>query len=609
MFRARLSKCKMQGLRIAGSACVVLLSSLSTFSQTVLPPSVRCDAPATISQGASATVKIIASSPNGSKLSTFFLASAGTLTTSAGVVTAGRFTGNASTATFSTAGVQPGPAYLFCHATDVNGRTVSSTSTVMVVQSTPAPTVACTAPASVSAGSPINVVAAATSNSALTYSFSTTAGALSTNGNTATVDTSGLTGTQVAVTCNVKDSIGQTASAKATTFVNGGTGEQAQTASTFTDSVGINVHLHYSGTPYVDSFPAFLNAMQDLGIKHYRNGIDPYPYDFEFSNAEALAKAGIKGAWIIDEKDGAGDITKLFARAPNSIEAIEGPNETFGKAGPWLTNFMQMLSSTVRSNAASANTTIYAPTVTTLDAVGLMGNLSAYADLGNMHDYYSPRYPETPAYGDTFFGCGYYGTFSFNLCVAKVTVPNKPVVSTETGYKSDAVSDAAIGRYLPRILMMHLQGGVTRTYLYELYDEAFSPNFGLIRSDLTPKPAYYAIKNLMGIFRDEAGFTTPGKLDYQLSGQTGNLQHVLFQKKDGTFLLALWVGVPSADGLQTLYPSAQNITLKVNTPTGTPQVYSLDDAGSLSTTAAATSNSGLMLSITDKVTVLALPAR
>ncbi len=86
---------------------------------------------------------------------------------------------------------------------------------------------------------------------------------------------------------------------------------------------------------------------------------------------------------------------------------------------------------------------------------------------------------------------------------------DRPIVATETGWHNavnDAnasqkgVSEEVSSKYIPRLFLEYFKRGVTRTFLYELMDERaksdMENNFGLIRADGTPKPAFYALKNL-----------------------------------------------------------------------------------------------------------------
>ena len=486
----------------------------------------------------------------------------------------------------------------------------STSSPVSVVVSASAPpTITCSvAPSSVNPGDQayITAVASSAAGRTTTVSFSTSGGNLSVTGSSATLNTTGMTSGAVEITCKATDDLGQTGSATTSLWINSGQGEQALTAYNFTDSVGVNIHLHFTNTPEVMDFPDFLTSIIALGVHHYRNGIDPYAVPFEYASAETLASAGIKADWLISSADAPQNINAIYANAPNSIEAFEGPNEDNTDAGPVLANFMSMLYSTVKGNPNTATVPVYAPTLTELPLIGLQGSLAAYDNYANMHDYYYPRNPETASYGGSFFGCGGYGSMAFNICIAQLTSPGTPVISTETGYISGTQSDEVLGRYITRTLFMHLGMNVMRTYLYEFVDDVDSPGFGLVHSDFTPKPAYTAIKNLISLFNDQS-FATPGKFDYTLTGQTNNVQHVLFQKSDGTYMMAIWLGVQSADEVspyETYSIPPQTVSIATETPVGNVTVYTLDDEGNMTNSPGDTVTSTTSLAVTDRITIV-----
>jgi hypothetical protein len=182
------------------------------------------------------------------------------------------------------------------------------------------------------------------------------------------------------------------------------------------------------------------------------------------------------------------------------------------------------------------------------------------------------------------------------------------VVSTETGYRSGAgLSDAIIGRYEVRTLFESLNLGVRRTYLYELIDDP-SGNWGLLTDGFSPRPVYVAIRNILSLLHD-VPFAQPGKFDYTLAGQTQNVYHTLLQRSDGTFFLAIWLGVEDADpnNPSTTYNIApQNVTLTAGTPIGEAVKYVLDDSGNVTSTSAELTNGSLPIVVTDRVTLIAL---
>jgi len=60
--------------------------------------------------------------------------------------------------------------------------------------------------------------------------------------------------------------------------------------------------------------------------------------------------------------------------------------------------------------------------------------------------------------------------------------------------------------------------------------------------------------------KDSGGNFTPGKLDYQLSGETTGVNHTLLQKSNGKFDLILWQDDEGEDNPD------QKVTLTLNQP-------------------------------------------
>jgi hypothetical protein len=64
------------------------------------------------------------------------------------------------------------------------------------------------------------------------------------------------------------------------------------------------------------------------------------------------------------------------------------------------------------------------------------------------------------------------------------------------------------GKYVPRLFFEYFAHGVRRTFLCRFDDPGENPdsdqdNYGLVRHDGTPKPAYRALRNVLGLLRDE----------------------------------------------------------------------------------------------------------
>jgi Bacterial Ig-like domain (group 2) len=475
----------------------------------------------------------------------------------------------------------------------------------------PPPTVSCSAyPSLINQGGTAAITATGISPKGLplTYSYSASAGSISGANTTAMLETSGVSAGIITVTCAVDQQGGGAASATTNVLVQSITGEQAVTNFQFTDSVGVNVHLSVDNTPYVTQFPQIMQSMIQLGIKHYRDGLNQYVAPSQYENAEMLGKAGIKTDWLMDFHNAASLINSAYALAPDATETFEGPNEIDANAGSPVLAFMQLLSNTVRSNPATATMPIIAPSFVQPSSFATQGNLGSLVNHGNTHDYSGNRNPETAPYGGPFYNCGAYGSMQFNICLAQMVAVNNSVVATETGYQSgQGLSDAIIGRYELRTLFESLSLGITRTYLYELIDNTNS-YWGLLAANFSPKPAYTAIQNVLSLLQD-VNFGQPGKLNYALTGQTQNVDQVLLQKSNGSFYLAIWLGVQSADpdNPSTIYNVApQRVILSTNTPIAAATTYVLDDGGTVTSTSAGLTNGSLSISVTDRVTIVAL---
>lgn len=496
-----------------------------------------------------------------------------------------------------------------------SSRFQSGQSAALLLMASPAPpqspTLNCaSSPDSLNPGASSKVTASGNSPQGrpLTYSFSASAGSLGDpNSNTAVFSADSTPPGPVQITCSVTDDQGATASAVAVVTVLSTSGEQALPAFAFTDSLGVNVHLHFGGTPYLDAFPQVMQAMEDLGVKHWRNGLDPYPYPAEYANAETLGKAGMRGDWILDIGDTAAIMNSVALKAPHSVESFEGPNEDNQDAGPVLRAFMRFMHDTLRAVPATANKPLLAPSLTEADSYPKMGDISSWITRGNMHDYYNPRNPETLPYGGSHYNCGGYGSMNYNICLTRIVAGTLPVISTETGYSSKVLSDTVIAKYGVRTLFEHLKHGVSRTYLYELIDIS-SDLRGILRADLSPKPVYTALRSVMALLKDQ-NFSTAGKLDYTMSSGTASVEHLLLQKSDGSFYLAVWQPAVCANPnnpSQVIHIPPQPVSITLRTPIRTATAHTLDGLGRMSESSLAITGHTLTLSATDQVTLVEL---
>ena len=424
------------------------------------------------------------------------------------------------------------------------------------------------------------------------------------------------------------------------------TPETAQSADSFVDSIGVATHWGYPDTPYGGNYEGVKEKLAALGLRHVRDGIN--------SRAQDLAKLGIKTTVVVGPGP-MGTPTQIrdAIKAANTpiaaIEAVEGPNEpdlfwpanntSYGGQGfpQGVIAFQKDLYTALNSDPATASLTVIGPALgksydyNTKSPLG-NGTLTNYVNWGNFHPYpgggnaYS--FPFSYDTIDKYYWHGNFPSvnidewpYAFDIWAPPFST--KPMAATETGYQTskNSISEKAHGKYMPRLFLEYFRKGIVRTFCYELVDEFNDPNnpeanFGLLHNDLTPKPAYIALKNLINLLNDPGPSFTPSSLDYTLAvnppasyGRTQYIHHLLLQKRDGTFYLVLWHEIANADTTNSppreIAPPDMPVTLTLKVPLSAT-VYALDDGGNMSSTSM--SASALSLNVSDKVTIVKLPS-
>jgi hypothetical protein len=214
------------------------------------------------------------------------------------------------------------------------------------------------------------------------------------------------------------------------------------------------------------------------------------------------------------------------------------------------------------------------------------GDASRWLDQGNFHPYPGGGAPDREAHLDD------------ELRRTTLNSGSKPVQATETGYHNAVevppafdhrpASEEAAGVYMPRLFLDYFRRGVVRTYAYELLDEFPDPdrrngeaNFGLLRYDLSEKPAFASLERLIALLSDPGPRFAPRRLDYQLGGAPPGLRRVLLQKRDGSFYLALWLpdSVWDEDRLAPLHPGGADVRLTLPGEARSIAVYRPNESG------------------------------
>ena len=220
----------------------------------------------------------------------------------------------------------------------------------------------------------------------------------------------------------------------------------------------------------------------------------------------------------------------------------------------------------------------------------------------------------------------------------------KPMAASETGYPTQrsGATEEVQGKYLPRLFCEYFTHGVQRTFWYELVDEdEFADSngdnaechFGIIRKDLTPKPAYTALKSLLTLLQDPraAPDFKPTTLEYSLAvrpvrgytephsgmvadyDRTQYVHHLLLQKSDGVFYLLLWHEIADEDTSVTphrpIQPPALPTTLTLPPGITTATVYAYDGREILQPTQEAIRRGKIQVNVPDQVLVVRLSPR
>lgn len=318
--------------------------------------------------------------------------------------------------------------------------------------------------------------------------------------------------------------------------------EVAKPADSFVNTIGVNTHFHYMDTPYVDAFSTIQSLLVGSGIRHIRDGAIDTTWQPYYDRLNALGSAGVKADLVTSVNQSAAFISAYPSRVLSAIESFEGPNEYDHSGDP---NWASTLASFQRTlySAVQGRYPVIGPALTGEGQYAAVGDISAAATYGNMHDYLAGRNPGTTGWGGTnMFGT--YATIRYNMAVAQQTTKTKPIFATETGYGevgSYAVPGAVKAKYTLRSFLEHFNAGVRRTYVYEFLDEGgdYFGTYGLVTWDLVPKPSYFAVKTLIGRLSDKGAYFSPKSLTYGLTASSV-VHHTLLQKRDGTFDLVLW---------------------------------------------------------------------
>ena len=336
----------------------------------------------------------------------------------------------------------------------------------------------------------------------------------------------------------------------------------------FVDSVGVNTHLLHPDSFYgAQQFAVMKQRLLDAHIRHIRDGAMDQRGDFfqgdQAARYQELGNAGIRVTFIFRVPPLSQQFVQGFPdRVKPAFEAYELPNELNLNMSEWVPTLQSWLPEfrrLIKSGTTSASYPIIGPSLADLgnDPYRSLGNQAAHFDFGNLHKYYSNHSPGTTGYGaagkppcEAFR----YGSLDYELChLAKVS-DAKAVICTEAGYGSDAAAGGQVtpevqAKYIARMLMLHLKAGIRRTFIYQLADygdNAFG-SYGLLTAQGAEKPAFRELRILMSELNDTPGAPAPASAAVTLSGDTADVESLLFAMSNRSYRLVIWIEKPGYD--------------------------------------------------------------
>jgi hypothetical protein len=371
-------------------------------------------------------------------------------------------------------------------------------------------------------------------------------------------------------------------------------------ANALVESIGICTHLSYSGTVYVNKFDKIFPLLVDSGIKHFREEVIvklnlAYNNPF-YVRCRSFVDKGVKFCCIAakisktpSEQDFDG-LEKAYDNMGGGIEIYEGINEpNYSGIPDWpaiSASMQEYLYKAVRKIPKLDSVPVLSPSFTGSSG-RTVGDISAYADYGNIHSYSGGNYPETTGTGN----------LSSYTTPARTNTLEKPIISTESGYHSAMLTTKPhapvpvpiIARYLPRLLLFNFMSGIKRSYIYEfadshnLDDADQESRFGLVDMNGVPKASYYAVKNLIGMFSGDGAEYPLKPLDISISGNSSKVLFAVFQKADGEYLVPVWLAVPAYNPTtRTVLPvPAQTVRLTTGNAMTLVDVRKLQDTGEI----------------------------
>jgi len=392
--------------------------------------------------------------------------------------------------------------------------------------------------------------------------------------------------------------------------------ESARPAAAFVDSIGVQTHISYIDTPYAQ-WDQVRKELVRLGIHHVR---DALPMSSTFvANHRQLAEAGIHctcGVRVDDARSEEGIVRAV--RTAEDVDALEAPNEcdagtNCGGGGARGIARATSLLPLLAGAAHQLNVPLVGPSFTTAEAYASAGPISQWVNFNNLHVYFGGREPETEGWGGGDRQGHRYGSLDWWVDQSKVNAPDRPTFITETGYEAfDAPPRPGTipldieATYVLRTLLLAWNRGISRTFIYELLDEFPGSGYGLLRHDLSEKPAYTALRNLILVLGNSTAGYSSHPLPLNLLGGDSSLCHTLLQEADGSYSLILWLEKTGYDTVsqRRIQVPSESIRIQLASGLGVDGVVLFKEDGSASRRVVPAIPSTLTVNVNDRLSVV-----
>jgi hypothetical protein len=330
---------------------------------------------------------------------------------------------------------------------------------------------------------------------------------------------------------------------------------QAQSARDFGDSIGVNVRLTYLNTPPYGNFEGIQARLRELGVRHVSDSICP-TCEYQIDRLQRLAAMGIKANLGVGWMSGgtatiAPGLQAIRNRLRDSAAAISTLNEPDISGNAQWKEITRAYQAEVYRQAKAdpflAQLPVLAPSLVNRESRAALGDLSTFLDRGNLHPYPGGLPP--------------LGNLPDESMLSAHVSGSKPLVISEVGYHTDLsypgphrpASEQAVAVYTPRIALEAFRYGIDRTYIYTFADlwppdqaaahglSASENSFGLLRWNLSPKPSFLALRNLLSaVDGDSAPVAAPGGMRVAVQGAGPDVRQLLLRSSNGSYALVLW---------------------------------------------------------------------